>query len=439
MRIDKYNFVLYAFLTFFWVSCASGFVIDEFAPFLDSQKGNLAMLCEMGVFLLGIVTLRKPSDIFYLVTFLVIAFISTCVVNSNGIFRYVLGLRDFAGIFCVVPIFRWLINHGPEGDFLRRFNRQLYVWLVLQAVCIVWQFIRYGAGDWGGGTAGYKASGNASTCIYVVSLFLLMQNWDADNFMASLKANAKYLLLLLPTYLNETKVSFIYLAVYLFVLLPFNRKLMLRVMVFVPSLIAVMVAVWSLYSTNVLYKADDIFSSEFYNNYFYGDDMDRILEKSMMLRDGEIEADDIVYFGDSDVPRIAKYMLLWPKLEDIRGGVAFGAGISQFQGWNSENYTKFAYPNRYLLYGTKPWGFWLLAQVGLIGLFFVCYVIVNNICPRANGSKKIQKLSLFLLVVFLGSLLYNDCWRSLWFDIIVFYVAVYMRQPQARAWLHADS
>lgn len=439
MRIEKYPFVLYTFLTIFWVACASGVVVDELLPFLAPHKNTFTLLSETGMFALGTLCLRKRSDIVWYLGIFGLAYFSTCIVNHNGAMRFLMGVRDFAGLLCVVPVLRWLSSHGPEGDFLRRFNRQLYIWLILQAVCITWQLIRYGAGDNGGGTAGDGASGNTSICIYMVSLFLLLQHWDADNFWQSLKANRKYVILLYPTFLNETKVSFIYFLLYFFFLLPFNRKFVARAAMLIPAAVIVLCGALWIYFSTAMYSSDQLGSGDFYEAYMYGDDLDRMMDHAMALREGDIDVEDITYFGDVDIPRVAKYLLIWPKLEDCPGGLSFGAGIGQFQGWNSDNFTKFAHQNQWLLYGTKPWGFSVITQIGIVGFILTTILIINNIWSRARGNRKVLKLSLLMLATFVMSLLYNDCWRVLWFDIIFFYVGFYIKQPQAAELPFKDS
>ena len=434
MIVGKYKFVLYWFLATFWIACCNGFVIDEFLPMLKPMKGTVTLLCEVSMLALGTLTLRRRGDVLIYVTFLLLAFFSTCIVNTNGIGRFLMGFRDFAGLLCVVPVMRYLDAKSPrEGAFMELFRRQLWIWLVLQAVCITWQWLRYGACDEVGGSAGSGMSGNVSLCIYIVSFFLMMPTWDSSQIWQSFKANRRYFLLLYPTFLNETKISFFYLLIYIFLLLRFDRKFIKRLIVGLPLTVGLFVGLGYIYESVTNLSVTRLFDDQFYMDYLMGENLERQIDAAQDIMDGTAEDWIVEHFnGEIDIPRIAKILLIWPNLEETGGGVTFGAGIGQFQGWASNSMTAFARYNEWVLYGSKPWSFWMMVQMGVIGLIFSCVILLRNLIARARGDGRIARVSWFMLAIFAIILVYNSCWHDLWVCVIMFFIGLYNQHLSAK-------
>ncbi len=435
MIVDKYKFVLYWFLATFWVACCNGFVVDEFLPMLKPHKGSITLLCEMSMFALGTLTVRRRGDVFFYAGFLLLAFFCTCVANTNSISRFLIGLRDFSGLLCVVPAIHWLASHKPASGpgLWELFRRQLWIWLVLQAVCVTWQWLRYGACDEVGGSAGSGFSGQVSMCIYIVSFFLMMPTWDSTRLWQSFKANRRYFLLLYPTFLNETKISFVYLAIFLFLLMHFDRKFVVRLVVSLPLIAGVFVGLGYIYESVTHLSITRMFTGQFYMDYLMGENLERQIDAAQDILDGT--ADDFImefYNGDVDIPRIAKILLIWPNLADTGGGIELGAGISQFQGWSSNNMTSFARYNEWVLYGSKPWAFWMMVQMGVIGLIFSCVILLRNLLARARGDGGIARINWFMVAIFAIILVYNSCWHDMWVCVIMFFIGQYNQYTSAR-------
>lgn len=439
MRVDRYRFVLYLFITLFWVKMCTGFVFDEILIGKGGIRIFLLQSSSLALLALGGALLRRRSDILFYLGTLGYVFIDTCFINSDSIGRFFLGTTDIIGLIAILPIYRYLYDKSPGHNFTAVFNRQLYIWLILQAFAIVWQFVKYGAGDAVGGTFGNSGSGITSTCIYIVSFLLLMQRWNADEMAASFKANFKYILLLFPTMLNETKVSFVYLVIYFFLLLPFSHKFIKKIFIAVPIAVGLFFIMLPIYLTTTDTKIDTLIDNDFYQNYMVGTDIGDVGERAQMITDGTLEGDDIEDATRVDVPRATKYLFMWPILQDTKGGHAFGAGIGQFAGWNDNNFTRFARLNKWLLNGTKPWIFAVWVQLGWIGVILTSILIIRGIWHRPRGNRKILKMDLFLLAVFALSFLYDDCWRWDGVCLILFYAGFFMKTPAAQQLPYRDS
>ncbi len=315
------------------------------------------------------------------------------------------------GILLVVPVLRYFFTCSHAEDFRRSFDKALTVWLVLQAVCITWQFIRYGAGDMGGGTMGEGASGMTSMMIYIVSFYLIAPRWDSSNYMQSLRKNKFYILLLYPTFLNETKISFLLFILYFLLLVKFDRKLVLKFFYIIPIGIVAFIGLFYAYISATGQDPEKFVSSEMYEEYLYGLDIDEIVDIGQKVQDGLIEVDPTEVW-QMDVPRFAKLALIIPILSNEPGGLLFGTGIGQFKGWITGRVTPFAKEYEWILIGSRPTIFVTLVQLGLVGIgwlvWFLWQITFSGKALRPLG----RQLRLLLAFSFLMIMIYNDSLRE---------------------------
>ena len=89
-------------------------------------------------------------------------------------------------------------------------------------------------------------SGILSFSIYYASFYLLNKRIDRNNIMRSLYKNWTLIFLLFPTFLNETKISFALIIAYFILLLPIDRKYIIRI-TFLSPLIIILVGVGSFF------------------------------------------------------------------------------------------------------------------------------------------------------------------------------------------------
>lgn len=434
--INRYNLYLYTFLAAFWIYSGFGFIAEEFVPPLESVRGAVMALCDFVFIALGLLTLRQRGDVIVFVSFVVLGFLSTIILGHEGIFSFLNGFRDFVGIVLVVPILRWFFTHERADEFGRTMDRQLRIWLWVQAVTITFQFIKYGANDHGGGSMGVGASGLMSLSIYMVSFYLVARNWDADSYFASLWKNRLYIFLLYPTFLNETKVSFLLLAAYFFLLLKFDKKLVVRMLYIIPLSVALLIGLGNLYFTLTNQDAEEVLSEDFFVQYLYGNDLDFQIEVAMMIQDGTMEVDPRDWWT-VDIPRFGKMLLIIPELRDTDGGLTFGAGLGQFKGLTYAQPPRFARINAWLLVGSRPWTFMMFVQLGLIGLLWFGVVMVRDLRVKGSLYPMAGRVVTMLAAVVLIIMVYNEALRSINFCVLLFYIALSLKyfipQPDANA------
>lgn len=428
--IDKYKLYYRLFIAAFWIMQCFGFVTEELLPPLASLRSAVYFICDAILLLVGVAAMREnrnTGDNRVAYCFIAIAVISSWLVNREGIATVVNGARGFFGLLFILPILRYLFENRQGGErFVRSFDRQLFVYLWLQAICITIQFVKYGAGDAVGGTMGYGASGTVSTCICFVSYYLMTKRWNENlSYGRNIGRNWVLIFLLYPVFLNETKISFIFLFCYFLLLLKLNKQSIKHLIIAIPLMIVVLIGLGGVYLDVTDQEAADLTSSEFYDNYLFGgDDLERMVEVALLVQDGTIEIDESDMWS-VDIPRFTKLLELPTTLKPTKGGMTLGAGLGQFKGGTTMEASKFARDNHWMLLGSRPWSFYVIIQLGLVGLVWFFVAIARIINYKSKTYSYAKNIKLFLTVIILLSLFYNDSLIFFQYCTILFYIVTF--------------
>lgn len=425
--IEKYKLFTVSFFGAMWVMLCFGFVAEELIPPLESLRSFVFLLCEVVFLGLGLFTLRSKRDITVFVSFVVLAVVSSKLNNLSPVY-VINGTRDFFGLLFAIPIIRFVLKSKHRDQFIESFDKQLFVFLFIQAFCLVWQFVRYGANDHGGGSMGNGFSGIVSTLIYIISFYLLSKRWNFDNYWVGIRDNKIYFILLLPTFLNETKISFIFLMAYFILLLKVEWKTVFKVLVSIPLIIVGMVGAGLAYLTITQQSFENVFSQSAMDDYMIGEDPEELIDLAVAIQDEIYDEEDI---GLIDIPRFSKLLLVPEALPDSEGGVLLGAGVGQFKGGSVLQLTEYAERWNWLLSGSIPFVFFILMQLGLIGVAWMFFVLITALLPRSSTLMG-KNIKLFLWIIILLIMFYNDSLRYFPLCFILFYIALrgYINVPQ---------
>ena len=259
----------------FWLATCTGFVSDLIWG--NTSTSPLTTLSQLTVdvilLFLAVCTMRKTIDIIFVSSFLVIAAISGFIVNHESLVMWLNGLRSFFPILFLPPILRYFWATDYRHDlFVKSLDKQLYIFLWLQVPTVLFQFFKYGAGDFVGGTMGGWYSGILSFTIYYSSFYLLNKRIDRNNILQSLYKNWTLIFLLFPTFLNETKISFALIVVYFILLLPIDRKYIIR-MTFLAPVIILLIGIGSFFYSSTVDESQGKLKldPEFFEEYFDAD------------------------------------------------------------------------------------------------------------------------------------------------------------------------
>ncbi len=391
----------------FWCVACGGIVAEDILH-VDAVKEIVRLLFDVVMLVIGVSVLQDRRDKIIFWSLVALSVVSSILLNHLGIITTLNGFRGFIGLACCAPVIRWLYNNSPDHDFFTSINRQLYVFLWLQVPAITWQYIKYGmAFDGGGGTLGYGYSGTISTIIYFLSFYFMIQRWDKEiSYWQNLKANWVLVFLLYPSFLNETKVSFIYLLLYFVLLLPLRKKDTLRIIAATPLVMVLMIVVGYIYLNITNQNLEDTFGEEALDVYLGGgEDLDRYIDLAQMLQDGEFDNTEL---WAEDIPRFAKIARVGDILKDTKGKWIFGGGLGHFKGGTTLAETQLRKKWKWLIQGTVPFTVYLVMQLGLLGfIWFIADVLTLTPFKRMSDFQW-KHLMVFFTAIWIIQLMYSD-------------------------------
>lgn len=391
MRIEKHKLITGIFLFAFWICATVPFILQEVTQeYHGPEVAKLWTLGEVAVAILGLWTLKARVDKVIILTLFTLSFLDTVIFNHISVLMWLNGVRLYFGFIFMLPILRYFWeNEGRRRYFVAKMDRLIYLYLVIQFPCMVIQCVRYGAYDNVSGSIGWMASGAASTIIYLSSFYLMMRRWNHNlNYIDNLRNNWVLIMLLIPTWLNETKVSFIYITMYFLLLVPMDRKFIKRLTIVLPVIALVLIGAAMLYKTMV----GDQNQTESYElaDYLLGNDI--LLD----VVEYAVE-NDVVEVNESDYARGLKFYLL-PKIYDQYPGSWFtGFGLGQFKGGNGMEQTEFAKRYFWLLQGTIMQWHMALLEMGIPGglLYIIFWITAFRLWGKHKKSRNLNMSWMF--------------------------------------------
>lgn len=420
MRVTKSILIERALIGVFWVLGTMGFICDELIPGLDSLRSYILLACDGILVLLGLMCLKHKADIIFIAVLLLLSLTSSIVLNRLPIFFSANGMRVFIGAMFCYPIFRYFMDESYRYDhFVKTLDKHLEVFLWLQVFCIGYQFVIYGADDHGGGSLGNWNSGTISMMIYLISFYLMKKRINPKHFMASIINNYKYVLLLTPTFFNETKISFVLLVLYFILLVPIDKRLFMRSIIVMPIMSLLFLLGYTTYQ--LTYKGEvsntvenvDIFSEEYLMEYIFRD-----LEDA---EEGALWSMDNDETGLTDVPRLTKFLLLPMFEEDNPGHVMFGFGVGHFKGGTKMDHSEFYDQYEWYLMGTIPYFIHIYLQLGVVGLLvFIVFLISLFMRHPERCPRRDLNMQLFLAILIGINFFYIETMRDPIFCIVLY-------------------
>lgn len=405
--ISKRRLVSNILLIVFWVMGTYAFVIDETLGGSPGAELAVRLAAQAVLIILGTLLLRSRIDIAILGTFCAITFYSTCLVHHYPLFTWVDGLRMYVPFLFILPILRYILTlEKSRRYFVALFDRSLLIFLWLQFPCIILQTLLYSNPDMRGGSLGWMCSGEVTTLIYVISFYLMLRHWDySRSYFSNVGQHWIYLFLWLPSLMNETKISFVFIALYLLLLIPMDRQYAKRLIYILPILAAFMGLAYVVYSSSI--SSSSLNKEGSLAFYMIGDEffLDKI-EKA--------EERGLLDIDDDDMPRGLK-LIATPALMDRNEHTwPWGFGLGQVKSGDAADKTLLGRYYNWLIKGTKMQlhMFWL--EAGLVGVaWYILYWLAvfrsfRHLHPGQRNRQLTWMLALTVaLVSFYNSLLFN--------------------------------
>ncbi len=395
MRNAVNNFQKWLF-TILLYSCTFGGLVTDL---VEGAKTVLYMAYDATLIFLAIISIGYlKGRLIWVVLFLIACIVVNLSYSGNDFMYSMNGIREIL-ILIAAAVFYFKVfrddNEDLAQEYIDIFKRFAVIFLIAQLPAAIFQYIQHGPTDWVGGTFGNKGSGTLTMSIICLVFFL-------SDYVTSNTQRALLYFCLLPLFLNETKVSFIFLPMLIF-FIHFKPNIKSIAISIIGA--GLFLLLFNSYYANTggmdvgENSIAGVFSDSFLDTYLMGD----------------------IYSSD-DVPRFTKIILAWQVCAEETHTLLFGIEYGMFKGGKVVEASQVAQNLQWLMSGTRPYIFFLLLQGGLLlitGIFWLIFHINRYFTENNNKYKT------FLLLVFLIILVYNDQLRNQGFVVIYFFCMYY--------------
>lgn len=386
--VDNFQRLIFTILLF--TSSCSGLIADLAGM---TGRGAFYIIFDVTIILLSLLSISHINRRLGMILLFIVAVIGfNFSFNGNSLSYSLNGVREILNVLCLAVFFSDIFSDENEelaAEYVEVFKKFAVFFVIAQLPAAIYQFSIHGPSDWVGGTYGNFGSGNMTFAVICLVFFL-------SHFVRNLTQRMLLYACLVPLFLNETKVSFILIpALILFI----HFKPKVKSMLGAGLAAGVALFIFNKYfTTNIGTDFDNnltgIFSKDFLDSYLFGDPSS---------------------FGD--VPRFTKIILAWQMLSQDTVHLLFGFEYGIFRGGEDGQMSHFAQSVEWLMVGTRPYIFFLMIQGGLLLVagFLLLIGQINKFFTKHNNKYK-----LFLFILFVVILFYNDALRSQ--NILIIYM-----------------
>ena len=384
----------------------SGVVGTMLVPALERPFRMVNIGADALIILMAVSTFFRNKD-FYGVRLMGLFFVASALTLAYNLDR--LGpIEQFNGIrqplvflSALVLAYDFFNSRYVEG-YVRVFTWFLVAFVLLQTPLSAWQFSMYGAGDWVGGTYGKTGgSGYITQLVFLIAFFLIVRfGSQEDGTSFRLTKILLFSLFLAPIAFNETKIAFVFLALYLVMLLV-SRKNVFRMGIGIAIGVGLFFLLSSLYSRNVG-STEELFDLKFIERYLVYDPRQNV-----------------------DIPRFQKIILMFGVLAKDFFSIVVGLGYGLFGGMNILGSSRFA---RTLWYfnGTRPLLNTVWIQGGLLATVLYAASAFGFLRERFIYRSNMRRFKWFLAALVLSIWFYNDALLDRNFSVIVTFMMMWV-------------
>jgi len=383
----------------------SGIVGTQLLPAADRYIRILTAGGDLVMITLALVSLF-PHRSFYGVrlfgAFLLSAFITVLVnAESLGLVAQLSALRQPLFFFSALIVAYDIFQSHHRDRFLRWFTVFLVVFALAQIPTSLLQFIQFGPGDEVGGTYGLRGGSGYVTQILFLIVFYLLTRYGSlhEGMRFSLPRLFLFSVLLVPCFLNETKISFVLLPAFLLLMLETRRIYRL-----VPFLLFGGLFLYGLYSyyDHAVGGASILLDERFLERYLLYDRRQNV-----------------------DIPRFQKIVLMFQLFGKNIWSAIVGMGYGLFAGGHLIETTRLS---RTLAYfgGSRGLVLTIWMQGGVIAMGIVISTIFMFLRPLRSLSSTVRRFALYVAFSLVAMLFYNEAILDRTFGAIVAVMMVWV-------------
>lgn len=392
MTFERILFQLYIIITLF-SECLILLNVPIYFKEIDTVLFVIIMIYALlsGQFFKALTKIR-----FIFLPLFFIFFVFWGIANGNKLEAVIMPLRLIKNVFLIFAVLSLQNNYA----FLRK---AVFLFLLFSVPVSVYQFITYSHPDYVTGLVGYGGSGTLS---------LLILTYACSEFFIRLKNKTKligfYILVIIPVFINETKITFILLPIISVVILFVIKKINFK------SLIVLGIA------GSILF----IFVNYVYQKIYHHNWSDILVMENM---EGYMKGRE----GNEDVGRLTRVLFAYDYISK-KGPLSmlFGHGMgstfvgssTNIYGIDSQNFIRLGINK-----GSKIQLFVFIIEYGILGtLLFVVFIIFSFLSIyRQEEYSDYDIYSMVMIMIVIVGLIYQPILyqKSL---TLVFYSNLYL-------------
>jgi hypothetical protein len=414
------KFLIRLFLALLLFYSVAGMFATMIMPGQEKNIRLLSVVCDgilLGMALLALWRERQFYGVWAFLVF-VLSSVLTFLYTSDrfGFVEHLNGLRDSVCFFAALIVVHDIFQSDYKDYFVRRFTQFLIVFAILQIPVSIVQFIQYGAGDGVGGTYGTAGgSGYITQILFIICFFFAVRFGSLeDGTSFSLKRLPFLLFILLPCAINETKISFVLLFVFI-ILVAGSRKRLLRTL---PLMIlgGVLVLLFNYFYTSTVEDTRNLLDVDF-------------IEKYLVTNQTET---------GGDLPRFQRLIYMFKMMGGDTGSILLGMGYGVMGGGNIMGVSRLGRALYYLVTGSRILLFRVWMQGGLIAVLSMGYAMFAWMRSKVPLYPTLSKFGWYLAFGILLVWVYNEAMLDRVFAIITSFMMIWTREGGNMAELEGE-
>lgn len=396
------------------------FIGQSLIPALGNYSSYILLFLDLSLVCLGLCSIKVKQNKFVMIILVIFICSSTItyLINSQviNIFTHLNGLREFFIIFGASLFILNVLNSHYFNYFHQKMITFFIFYLYIQIPITFYQYFKYGAGDAVGGAFGVGGSGTLTLIIYL-SVFFLLTHFSYRNGFKHIRLAHYFIVLplLLPTFINETKITFLLIVLLFLYLANFKIKSIPKILSISIIAFGIILLFNKIYYSTVIEEKQSIATTQTGNpiEKIFSEDF---LEKYLFNPNT----------ANTDVSRLTKIQIATVIISENYYHLLFGRGFGIFKGGNELGASSFSKKNDWLLGGTIPYLFFLILQGGVINSILIIILICYPFKFINKPPFAIQRNKYFLITIFIFILFYNPAFREGTFTILFIYMVMYL-------------
>lgn len=386
----------------------SGYITTQVLPRVDEASRVATAGCDAVMFAMALSVLirHRRTGVARWLLFFLAAGTLTVIVNLDqlSLLAQLNGLRQPLFMLSSLVVMYDLLSSDRSDLVTTWIDRFLIVFALAQLPLSLYQFVKYGAGDAVGGTYGLSGgSGNVTVLLFVIAFYLLVRYGSVDDGESfAVSRIVPFSLLLAPVALNETKIAFVFLAMFLGFLVLSHRKAYKAIPIL--ALGAVLV-----YMLNEMYT-------------------EAVKDPSTFMMDQAFLERYLVYDPrpGMDIPRFQKLMIMFDGMSKHVTAMFLGYGYGLFVGENILGKSMYVKSFWYSA-GTRPSLFSIWMQGGVLAFIAMAGAVFSFLFHSlSNAAPTIKRFRWYLVVIMGIALVYNEAWLNRPFALIFAYLSTWL-------------